>query len=126
MKVELTAEQQAFIQQAIESGRLGSAEEAALSLWEERERLEILVAVDRAEASLARGRRNRHHAAIDARARRRSEAARTGNSARQFARKANRYPRSAIPGCAPYRVCAIAQVIANKISDILKLVRAPR
>jgi len=60
MEVVLTQDQEAFIRQAIETGRLHRKEEAvqeAMSLWEERERrrLEILVAVDRAEASLARG-----------------------------------------------------------------------
>lgn len=60
MNVELTADQQAFVRQAIESGRFQTAEEAvreALSLWEERERrrAEILAAVDTAESSLARG-----------------------------------------------------------------------
>ena len=60
MKVEFTPDQKAFIRQAIESGRLQREEDAvkeALSLWEERERrrLEILVAVDQAEMSLARG-----------------------------------------------------------------------
>ena len=53
-------DQEAFIRQAIESGRLHRMEDAveqAMSLWEERERrrLEILAAVDEAEASLARG-----------------------------------------------------------------------
>lgn len=60
MEVDLTPDQEAFIRQAIESGRLHRMDEAvreAMSLWEERERrrLEILAAVDRAEASLARG-----------------------------------------------------------------------
>lgn len=60
MEVDLTADQKAFIRQAIESGRFHSAEDAvreALSLWEERERrrAEILAAVDTAEASLAQG-----------------------------------------------------------------------
>ena len=60
MEVQLTPDQRAFIRQAIDSGRLHREEDAvkeALALWEERERrrLEILVAVDRAEASLARG-----------------------------------------------------------------------
>jgi len=60
MEVELTPAQKAFIRQAIEAGRLLREEEAAqagLSLWEERERrrLGILAAVDKAEASLARG-----------------------------------------------------------------------
>lgn len=60
MEVDLTADQKAFIRQAIESGRFHSAEDAvreALSLWEERERrrAEILAAVDTAEVSLAQG-----------------------------------------------------------------------
>ena len=60
MEVQLTPGQKAFVRRAIESGRLQREEDAvkeALSLWEERERsrLEILVAVDQAEASLARG-----------------------------------------------------------------------
>jgi Arc/MetJ-type ribon-helix-helix transcriptional regulator len=60
MDVQLTADQEAFVRQAIESGRLHRKEEAvqeALALWEERERTraEILAAVDVAEASLARG-----------------------------------------------------------------------
>jgi putative addiction module CopG family antidote len=60
MEVHLTPDQKAFVRQAIESGRLQREEDAvkeALSLWEERERrrLEILAAVDAAEASLARG-----------------------------------------------------------------------
>ncbi len=60
MEVHLTPDQEAFVRQAIESGRLLREEDAvkeALSLWEERERrrLEMLVAVDKAESSLARG-----------------------------------------------------------------------
>jgi len=60
MEVDLTPGQRAFVRQAIESGRLQHEEDAvkeALSLWEERERrrLEMLLAVDRAEASLERG-----------------------------------------------------------------------
>jgi Arc/MetJ-type ribon-helix-helix transcriptional regulator len=60
MDIHFTADQEALIRHAIAAGRLHSAEEAveeALSLWEERERLriELLVAVDQAEASLARG-----------------------------------------------------------------------
>lgn len=60
MDVRLTPDQEAFVRQAIESGRLHSAEDAveeALSLWEERERTraEILASVDTAEASLERG-----------------------------------------------------------------------
>lgn len=59
MEVQLTPDQEAFIRQAIEAGRLHREEDAvreAMSLWEERERrrLEILAAVDKAEASLAR------------------------------------------------------------------------
>ena len=60
MEVQFTDAQTALIRHAIESGRLHREEEAiqeALALWEERERrrLEILTAVDKAEASLARG-----------------------------------------------------------------------
>ena len=60
MELQFTPDQEAFIRQAIESGRLRGKEDAvqqAMSLWEERERrrLEILAAVDRAEASLDRG-----------------------------------------------------------------------
>jgi Arc/MetJ-type ribon-helix-helix transcriptional regulator len=60
MDVQLTSDQEAFVRQAIASGRLSREEDAvreALAFWEERERTraEILAAVDRAEASLARG-----------------------------------------------------------------------
>ena len=60
MDVQLTPDQEAFILQEIQSGRLHHREDAvreAMSLWEERERrrLEILLAVDQAEASIARG-----------------------------------------------------------------------
>ena len=60
MNVDLTADQRAFVQKAIESGRFTREEEAieeALALWEERERrrLEIIAMVEEAEASLARG-----------------------------------------------------------------------
>jgi len=60
MEVHLTPDQEAFIRQAIETGRLRHEQDAvqeAMSLWEERERrrLEILAAVDQAEGSLARG-----------------------------------------------------------------------
>jgi len=60
MEVKLTPDQQAFVRQAIESGRLHREEDAvqeALALWEERERTraEIIAAVDEADASLARG-----------------------------------------------------------------------
>ena len=60
MDVELTPDQRAFVQKAIESGRFTREEEAvreALALWEERERrrIEIIAMVEEAEASLARG-----------------------------------------------------------------------
>jgi putative addiction module CopG family antidote len=60
MEVQLTPAQTTFIREAIDNGRLRREEDAvreAMALWEERERrrLEILAAVDRAEASLARG-----------------------------------------------------------------------
>jgi putative addiction module CopG family antidote len=60
MEVQFTPDQKAFVREAIASGRFRREEDAvkeALSLWEERERrrMEILVAVDKAEASLARG-----------------------------------------------------------------------
>ena len=60
MEVHLTPDQEVFVRQAIESGRLHRPEDAveeALRLWEERERTraEILAAVDLAEASLDRG-----------------------------------------------------------------------
>jgi putative addiction module CopG family antidote len=60
MEVHLTPDQEAFVRQAIESGRLHRPEDAveeALRLWEERERTraEILAAVDAAEVSLDRG-----------------------------------------------------------------------
>ena len=56
----MTPDQEAFIREALSTGRLHRKEDAvreAMSLWEERERrrLEILTAVDQAEASLARG-----------------------------------------------------------------------
>ena len=59
MEIQLTPDQQSFVRQAVESGRLQHEEAAikeALSLWEERERrrLELLLAVDRAETSLSR------------------------------------------------------------------------
>jgi len=60
MEVRLTPDQEAFVRQAIASGRLQRAEDAveeALRLWEERERKrsEFLATIDAAEASLARG-----------------------------------------------------------------------
>lgn len=55
-----TPDQEAFIREAIASGRFTTAEEAAreaLRQWEERERLrkEILIELDAAEAPLAHG-----------------------------------------------------------------------
>ena len=60
MEVQLTDDQQTFVRQAIERGRYTREEDAiadALALWEERERrrIEILVAVDFAEAAYTRG-----------------------------------------------------------------------
>lgn len=60
MDVRLSPEQEAFVKQAIAAGRFREPEEAvreALALWEERERrrLEIVAAVEEAEASIARG-----------------------------------------------------------------------
>jgi len=60
MEIRPTPDQEEFIRLAIESGRLRSPEAAAqeaMALWEERERrrLEILAAVDEAEASIERG-----------------------------------------------------------------------
>ena len=58
--MSLTRDQEAFIRQAISSGRFQNQEDAvreALSLWEERERrrAEFLITLDEAKASLARG-----------------------------------------------------------------------
>jgi putative addiction module CopG family antidote len=60
MEVRLTPDQEAFVRQAVESGRFARAEDAvveAMSLWEERERrrAEILASIEAAEASIARG-----------------------------------------------------------------------
>jgi Arc/MetJ-type ribon-helix-helix transcriptional regulator len=60
MEVHLTPDQEAFVRQAIESGRLRHEEDAvkeALALWERRERTraEFLATLDEAEACLARG-----------------------------------------------------------------------
>lgn len=55
MDVHFTADQKAFLRRAIESGRLHSEEDAvqeALTLWEE-----LLLTLDDARASLARGER---------------------------------------------------------------------
>lgn len=60
MDIHLTPDQQAFVRDAIASGRLAREEDAireALSLWEtrERSRAQLLAEIDAAEASLARG-----------------------------------------------------------------------
>lgn len=60
MDVDLTIEQQNFIRLAVGTGRVHGPEAAvqeAMALWVERERrrLELLAAVDEAEASLAKG-----------------------------------------------------------------------
>jgi putative addiction module CopG family antidote len=60
MEVSLSPDQQAFVRRAIESGRLQSEQDAvreALALWEERERrrIEFLLSLEDAKASLARG-----------------------------------------------------------------------
>src|SRR5450755_4697143 len=60
MNVDLTPEQKAFAQRAIESGRLNSEDDAvrqALALWEERERqrAEFLLTLSEAKASVSRG-----------------------------------------------------------------------
>lgn len=60
MEVRLTRDQEAFIRQAIASGRFhdpADAVQEALSLWEtrERKRLDFLESLGDAEASLARG-----------------------------------------------------------------------
>jgi putative addiction module CopG family antidote len=60
MQVDLTLEQEAFIQQAIASGRYRTAEDAvqdAMARWEEREQshLELLATLDEAESDLAAG-----------------------------------------------------------------------
>ena len=61
MRVDFTPGQREFVQRAIASGRFQREEDAvreALVLWEERERVrvEILAALDQAEADLSAGR----------------------------------------------------------------------
>jgi Arc/MetJ-type ribon-helix-helix transcriptional regulator len=61
MQIDLTPEQRELVQRAIASGRIRSEEDAvaeALAMWERRERgrVEILMALDEAEADLAAGR----------------------------------------------------------------------
>ncbi len=60
MEVELTPDQEAFVGQAIRTGRIQRAEDTvteALLLWEQREflRSEFLASLDDAKASIARG-----------------------------------------------------------------------
>jgi Arc/MetJ-type ribon-helix-helix transcriptional regulator len=60
MELQLTPDQKAFARRAVESGRLSTEEDAvqeALALWEERERqrVEFLMTLEDARASLARG-----------------------------------------------------------------------
>ncbi len=60
MEVQLTPGQKEFIRQAIATGRILREEDAvreALAMWEERERerMDILVMIEEAEASLDRG-----------------------------------------------------------------------
>jgi Arc/MetJ-type ribon-helix-helix transcriptional regulator len=60
MDVQFTADQRAFVREAIKNGRLRSEQDAvqeALALWEERERRRVafLTTLDDARASLARG-----------------------------------------------------------------------
>jgi len=61
MEVQLTPDQEAFIRKAVASGRYRSVEDAvrdAMARWEEgeRARLELLAALDEAEADLEAGR----------------------------------------------------------------------
>jgi len=60
MEVELTSDQEAFIRKAVASGRYATVEAAvrdAMARWEEgeRARLELLAALDEAEADLEAG-----------------------------------------------------------------------
>ena len=60
MEIRPTADQEAFIRDAIATGKIGRPEDAAeqaMALWEERERrrAEILARVAEAEAALDRG-----------------------------------------------------------------------
>jgi Arc/MetJ-type ribon-helix-helix transcriptional regulator len=60
MEVELTPEAKSFARMAIESGRLAREEDAvmqALEMWVERERyrMELIAAVEIADAEIARG-----------------------------------------------------------------------
>lgn len=60
MHIDLTPDQRALVQKAIESGRFEREEQAvqeALALWEKRERrrFELVAMLNEAETSLARG-----------------------------------------------------------------------
>jgi putative addiction module CopG family antidote len=60
MEVQLTPDQEAFLRQAVASGRYSTTEEAvreAMASWEQKERarLELTAALDEAEAELASG-----------------------------------------------------------------------
>ncbi len=60
MEAQFSPDQRAFIQQAIQSGRIANEQDAmreALQLWEERERkrAEILFALEQAENSIQSG-----------------------------------------------------------------------
>jgi antitoxin ParD1/3/4 len=60
MQITLTPEQEAFVQRALEAGRIDRPEDAvaeALLLWEEREllRSDLIASLDEARGSIARG-----------------------------------------------------------------------
>lgn len=74
MQVLVTANQKAFIQQGIASGRYRTVPDAlgeALAQWEERERdrARLLTQLHRAETSLERGFRTQDYARVDAKPR---------------------------------------------------------
>jgi putative addiction module CopG family antidote len=61
MEVQLSPEEEAFVREALKTGRIHRAEQAvheALRLWEkqERNRIEIIAALDEADADLEAGR----------------------------------------------------------------------
>ena len=65
MEVDFTSAQEAFIRQAVASGRYSTAEDAvrdALARWEnsERSRAELMAALDEADADLEAGRYANH------------------------------------------------------------------
>ena len=65
MEVRLTPDQEALLRQALKTGRLSNEDEAAreaFSLWEKRERnrAELIAALDEAESDLAAGRYTDH------------------------------------------------------------------